>query len=159
MKPFVWFLSLFLLLSSLPSCAPRREAWEILEERMAQHAFPSGICYRSDANEGENAYVSPSLLASLYGADASLRIAKLTESYAIYLSSFAIPCELAVFRVYSRSDSHIILAMCLERLDQLRVLLRHTEHAARLEEATVTADGYYVIMEIPPATLEKGDVP
>jgi len=156
MKPLILILTLLLLLSSLPSCAPRREAWEVLEERMAEYTLPDGVCYRSDAAEGESTYASPALLASLYGTDAAKRITEFTESYAIYLSSFALPCEMAVFRAYSRSDTHVLMAVCLERLDQLRVLLRHTEHATALKGASIVTDGYFVIMQIPPMTHEKG---
>ena len=144
---------LLLCLLSLVSCAEPRPVRALLEEYMAEQPLPAGFCYDSQADEGEAAYLSKSLLISLYGADAPALLSRTAESYALYLSAFPTPCEIAVFRLYARSDTDAVLSLCLSRLDQLRVLLRHTDHEAALARATVEAHGRLVVFRIPPYTI------
>ena len=81
----------------------------------------------------------------MYGDEAERGFA-LLEDYAIYLSSFSVPYEVAVFRCRSTSDTDTIAAMCLGRIDAMRVLLHDTEYAKVLEKARVTQNGRFVIM-------------
>ena len=107
--------------------------------------LPQGEIYRSDAEEGCEGFLAPTLRDVLYGEDSSECFA-LLEGYAIYLSSFAYPCEIGVFCLRSASDADRITAMCLERADTLRVLLRETEFSKMAESIRVICRGRLVIM-------------
>ncbi len=109
--------------------------------------LPQGRIYQGDAEEGSDAYLSPSLREAMYGAE-SKEIFSLMEGYSIYLSSFAAPFEIAVFRVYSASDAETVAAMCLGRADELRVLLRQTELRELGESVRILLRGRTVIMGV-----------
>ena len=149
MKRGKGLLALLLLVAcvGLGACGrTRRSAGEILEELNALcEALPAGVCYRSGAEEGDGAYLAPSVRESLYGAEAA-EIFGVVEEYAIYLSSFAMPYEVAVFRCYSATDAHRVAALCLGRADALRVALNGTPWEGHAEGAQVIARGRYVVM-------------
>ena len=141
-------LCLLLCLACLVACQrtpPSAEAIlsSLMEE--ADGSLPTGSVYLSRAEEGSNAYPSPSLLRAMYGETAE-EILGLTEDYAIYLSSRAFPAELAVFRCYSASDADRIAALCLNRRDDLQVALRGTAWEARSDSVWVVGRGRFVVM-------------
>lgn len=117
---------------------------------LAVDSLPRGEVYHSGTVAGESGYFSPHLMATVYGETAEERCFPLIEEYAIYLSSFAEPCEIAVFRCYARSDADRIAEMCLSRIEQLRVLLAGTSYRSRVDQATVRVDGKLVVMQILP---------
>ena len=82
------------------SCGKGRAASEILSV-MCERAeiLPAGQVYQKGAEEGQAEYLSPAMCASLYGDGDVPAEMELMEDYAIYLSSFARPFELAVFAV------------------------------------------------------------
>lgn len=107
--------------------------------------LPDGEIYRSGAEEGSEGYLSPYLAESLYGENVGA-LFDTVEEYAIYLSSFVVPIEIAVFRCYSATDAHQIEAMCLNRGEALRVALRGTEFEALSDSLRVLCRGRYVVM-------------
>ncbi len=144
---------LALVLCVLCCACSREEAStaSLLGEQMAQiDCLPQGEFYRSDAAEGEVGYCSERLLAKLYGEGAITHCFPLVEEYAIYLSSFAEPCEIAIFRCYARSDADRIAEMCLSRIEQMRILLAGTDFRKRADHATVSVDGRLVVMQMLP---------
>ena len=88
--------------------------------------------------------------------------------YAIYLSGFAEPYEIAVFHCRAESDTDKLYAICSERIDQLKVLLLQTSYAGFADTAQICIHGKYVIMisvgeqsrsisrKIPYAVWQKG---
>ncbi|MBQ9086810.1 MAG: hypothetical protein IJY47_06450 [Clostridia bacterium] len=111
--------------------------------------LPTGQIYDSQAEEGMVSYLNASLKKSLYGERAE-EILALTESYAIYLSSQPLPCEIAVFRCYSRTDAHRVTAMCLERAEAIRVAIRETPYVERMDWIRVLTKDRTVIMTVTP---------
>ena len=107
--------------------------------------LPDGEIYRSDAEEGSEGYLSPYLRESLYGENAE-ELFETVEEYAIYLSSFVVPIEIAIFRCYSATDAHQIEAMCLNRAESLRIALRGTEFEELTDSVRVLCRGRYVVM-------------
>ncbi len=144
MKPIRILLFVLLLSLLLPttSCTEQKKMpWELVESLLSEaKEVPSGVLYRSDAEEGSEEYASPALLRSLYGEEAEERFATV-EAYAIYLSSFTTPCEMAVFVCYSATDANRLEALCLRRAEEVRVALRGTPYAAMTEEIRVWAKG------------------
>ena len=118
------FISLAIVLVFCACSQPREHAEELLRREMARiDGLPQGEIYYSFAVEGEVGYLSERLIATLYGPHAIHRCFPLIEEYAIYLSSFAEPCEIAVFRCYEKSDADRIAEMCLSRIDEIRISL------------------------------------
>jgi hypothetical protein len=152
MKRWRW-LGLILLLCILTcGCSHEEKGTAVLlGEQMAQTKhLPMGEIYRSDAIEGEVGYFSERLAATTYGESAVTRCFPLIEEYAIYLSSFPEPCELAIFRCYEKSDTDRIAEMCLSRIEQMRIVLSGTSFRARADNATVRVEGRLVIMRLLP---------
>ena len=107
--------------------------------------LPDGVLYDSAAEEGSDGYCSVSLRQSLYGEAAEETFA-LVEEYAVYVSSFILPIEMAVFRCYSATDAHRVEAMCLNRGETLRIALRGTELEALSDSVRILCRGRYVVM-------------
>ena len=139
------FLSLSLLLSG---CSRRQKSPEdILSELMgADSSLPRGEIYGSEAGEGEAGYPPSVLLRAMYGENCEELIRSC--DFSIYLSSFAIPLEIAVFQAPSKDHAREIYALCLTRMDLLKVSLRQTDHADLCEEIRVYRSGRYVVMGV-----------
>jgi len=145
------FLSLLLCLT-VCSCSQEQKGTDVLLGELLAEAedLPMGEIFRSDAVEGEAGYFSERLMATVYGESAVTHCFPLVEEYAIYLSSFAEPCEIAVFRCYARSDTDRVAEMCLSRIEQLRIQLGGTDYRARADRATVSVEGRLVVMRLLP---------
>ncbi len=145
----IFFLIGCCALPCLAACK-RQElgAEDILYELKAECAeLPQGRVYLSGAEEGEDSFLSPSLIRSLYGEEGEENLAR-TEEYAIYLSSFAAPYEIAVFQCYSSQDADRIVALCLSRSDEIRVGLRETTYEKLSDCVRIVSKGRYVVMMI-----------
>lgn len=140
------------ILISFSSCVSSQKSSEELLSELAGKVpeLPYGTVYLSDAEEGESSYADSALLKSLYGESATEYELPLTENFAIYLSSFASPCEIAVFKCYSASDTEILAGMCFNRIEQLSVLLASSEFSERVSRADVRVSGRFVIMTMLP---------
>ena len=104
--------------------------------------------YLSSAAEESQAYLSPDLMAALYGEGELPWQLSLVEDYGIFLSTAQHPCEFAVFRTYARSDTDELAALCCARLDDLRVHYKDTPYAAYVQDARVVVMGKYVLLLI-----------
>lgn len=147
MKRQVWAGILCLCLLFGTSCAPRRvSAAELLTELQSElQELPEGKVYLCAAEEGSDGFFSPALREVMYG-EGTEEIFSLIEDYAIYLSSFATPCEIAVFCLRSASDAAEVVAMCLARADALRVLLRETGASDMKDSIRIVSKGKIVLM-------------
>ncbi len=141
------FIVLCIVFLLCTACGEKRiDTAVILEELLeASGEIPRGEIYRSGVEEGSESYLSPTLRDVLYGED-SAELFDLLDGYAIYLSSFAYPCEIGVLCARSASDATSIAAMCLERADTLRVLLRQTDFQEMTGSIRVICRGRLVIM-------------
>lgn len=150
MKKGLCFWCAVMLCVSLWACQ-RREvgASERLRELMeSAQTLPAGTVYHKNAEEGSEAYLSPSLVAAMYGEDANDTYFPLIADYAVYLSSFAEPYEIAVFCCYSATDAEEIAKMCLARLDILRVALANTAYRELVSSAEVCIERRTVILYV-----------
>ena len=147
-----WLVLCLASLLCLCSCAQeQRRAGVILGEYLAeQEGLPQGEIYYSGLSEGEAGHFSDRLAILMYGERAVRQTFPLIEEYAIFLCSFAEPCEIAVFRCYEKSDADRVAEMCLERVEQMRILLGGTDFRTRADRATVTVEGCLVTMLLLP---------
>ena len=125
----------------------QRSASDILSEKMASIGnLPAGSIYLSAAKEGDVSYISAELLSTMYGIDLENveEHFKICEDIAIYLSNSA-PYEIAVFKCYSSTDASSIAALCMKRIENMRVLLRNTEWYSASDGAHVEISQHIVI--------------
>ena len=140
-------LSILLLLCS---CAKEHAtAAQVLDALVkAEIGLPAGQIYLSAAPEDDASYLSPDLVAALYGEGELPWQLSLLEDYGLFLSTAQHPCEFAVFRVRARSDTDDVAAMCLSRLDALRIHYKDTQYASYTQNARVVVIGKYVLLLI-----------
>ncbi len=144
MKRIIIFSLILALVLSLSSCADTRSAEDVLLDITKDiDALPFGNLYLKSANEGEDAHPTDSLIRSLYHDRATEYEFTLIEDYAIYICSHK-PCEVAVYKCYSSSDTDVIAAMCLSRIDKLCVWLEGTPFADIPKNASVRINGRFV---------------
>ena len=146
-KAFILLLCVFLAFSAA-GCGKNESAQDILYRICADSELPSGTTYLSGVPEGSSSYLSTDTAEVLYGEEAADEVFPLVKDYAIYLSSFAEPYEVAVFECYSRSDTDEVAKMCLERAETLKVSLRGTQYSSIAENAKVEISGKFVIMVV-----------
>ena len=147
-RKFLFFITLLtLVLLILPSCKDTRSAEDILFGITKDiSTLPHGNVYLKSAEEGGAAYLSPAMISALYGEGAALYEFTFVEDFAVYVSSFARPCEVAVYKCYSASDTDLIASMCLSRIDNLKVVLSGTSFSDIVSSATVRISGKFVIV-------------
>ena len=156
MKLFGFFISLILCLSLFSCSDAPRDAHGILDRIMeSEKNIPAGVVYTPNAREGEEGYLSPALAEALWGEDAKEGFGML-EDYAVYISSFASPTEIGVFRCYSATDAIRIEQLCRARADIVTVALRQTEYHGLCRNARIMRRGdtvVFTLTEDPDSTL------
>ena len=176
-KPPLYTLTLILLITTilpittLTSCArPPKNAYEILSAMtQTQPNLPAGQTYRGGAAAAANGHADDGhtndghaddeLLAVLYGEGSLPCEFEVINDYAIRLSGFAAPYELAVFCCVSSKDAYDVAQMCLRRAEALRISGRETPWESITEGARVCLWGRYVLMAVgddPLAAIEAG---
>lgn len=149
-KKFFKFSSVIILcIFILTSCkyTNSMSASEVLEHTKKEFKnLPDGFTYLKSAEEGDDNFLPSSTISILYGSDSQNNEFTLIEDYAIYISSFAVPCEIAVFKCYSSSDTQIIASMCLERISSLSFLLQESDFRMLVDNAKVEIYGKFVVM-------------
>ncbi len=146
-----WVYTVLLTLTVLLCSCARADASsaQVLSALIdAEIGLPAGQIYLSAASEDDASYLSPDLVAALYGEGELPWQLSLLEDYGLFLSTAQHPCEFAVFRVRARSDTDDVAAMCLSRLDALRIHYKDTAYAAYLQNARVVVSGNYVLLLI-----------
>ncbi len=144
-------LALVLSICLLASSCGRKEqtAWEILLSLCETAGeLPTGEIYHAAAEEGARGYLSPEMIESLYGEEGREIFGELIPDYAIYLSSFAAPYEIAVLHTYSATDAHRVAELCLARADELQVALHRTEWENLGSSIRVVVRGKWVVMMV-----------
>ena len=150
MKNFVWFLLAIFFVLSLVACSKDDVTAEEVLERICDELSPTpaGELYLSTSIEGEKHFMSSTLFSTVYGDGKSAPDTKIIEEYAIYLSSFSYPFEIAVFKCFSPSDTDKIERLCISRLGVLQRHFSTTEHGTIIDNALVIKDGRFVVMVI-----------
>ena len=160
MKHCCRFFLVTVLLFSLISChASAQTAGVLLAMVDSQSDLPAGQIYRKGASVGDEGYADEELLAVLYGDGLLPPEFDVINDFAIRLSSFAEPYELAVFYCVSERDAYDVARMCLKRTQHLAVSCRETEFADMVDTAQVSIRGKYVLIAIcsdPQNAIEAG---
>ena len=67
------------------------------------------------------------------------------EDYAMFFSTRGVG-EIAIFKCYSRTDTREVARMCLERADEIKVLLHKSEWREKSESIKIIISGQHVLM-------------
>ncbi len=126
-----------------PSC---RELVEMLTA--AELSLPAGKIFSLSAAEGDDGYVSNSLLSALYGNGEIPPLRECWIDGAMFLSSNSHPCELAVFLCSSHDAATDTARLLCRRLDAIRITKGVAQYGKMIESASVTVRGNYVIFVI-----------
>lgn len=121
-------------LLSLVSCSSETEQISALDTVKALSAaeigLPAGKIYSSKAQKGEDGYIPPSLISSLYGGGSLPKTSEGWIEYALFLSSKEPLCEFAVILCSSHEnaeDTARILcsrASLISNEDNSRIIIR-----------------------------------
>lgn len=171
MKSIYKALISFLLIASalLSSCAYSSEiipCRDIISELTSlEIGLPAGKIYSASAGEGENGYISDSLLTSLFGGEMNTLIDGWLD-YAFFLPSGSHPCEFIVILCDTPTTAKDTARLLSRRLNTLRTANKAggnkidsttatnatkkatTDTAAYLENAAVMISRNYVLLII-----------
>ena len=146
---FIKFASILLVLITplLSACGEAKSAEDILFDITKDlKDLPDGSVYFSSTEEDNKNSLLPDMISDLYHEGAAEYEFSLIEEYAIYVSDFAKPCEIAVYKCFSRSDTNLIASMCLRRIEKLSVMLKDTSFSEIPLRADVDVRGHFVIV-------------
>ena len=139
------FFALILLILSIPSCAdsPRPSCRSILAAiTEAESELPAGRFYSAHAKEGEEEYLSPTLLSAWLGSSSA---SAGWLDCALYLSLREQPYELAVVLCQSGDVAEDTAKLFSARWHTVRALEVEVGEGAATVTASVTRFGNYVI--------------
>lgn len=112
----------------------------------AEIGLPAGQIYLSGADQTQESYLPPEVMAALYGQGEPPWQLSLIKDYGIFLSTVQHPCEFAAFLCYSHSDTDDVAAMCQARLDALYIHYKDTSYETYTQNARVAIIGKYVLL-------------
>ena len=136
-----------ILIPLLSSCGDGRHAEDILFNITKNFPeLPDGTVYISSFEEENKNSLIPDMINSLYHEGTAEYEFSLIEEYAVYISDFAKPCEIAVYKCFSCSDTNLIASMCLNRIEKLSVLLKGASFSEIPFRANVDISGHFVIV-------------
>ena len=103
----------------------------------------NGYIFLKNVDESSVFFMSDKKKSSMYGENFRSAIDK-TKDFAIYISS-STPYEIAIFECYSQNDIDMIMRMCYERADEIKIELRFGEWACKSEAIKIEIYKKYVI--------------
>ncbi len=149
MTKFLAVLLVLLLLIPLVACrrVPLPDCLSILRKLTdCETGLPAGRVYALNAAEGEEEYISQTLLSALYSAPLTVQSGWVDGAF--FLPSHDAPCELAVILCDSPSAVEDTARLLSARLASVRELKENDENRGYFENATVSVLGNYVCLLI-----------
>ena len=146
-KYWTVLLIIFLLTSCTKSnLTPCREILGALVD--AEVGLPAGKIYDMRATEGEDEYLSKSLLCALFGNGNMPTVRGAWIDCALFLSLGSHPCEFAVFLCNSHDAAQDTARLLCSRIDSVKTLKGGGEYAHILDGARVCIIKNYVVLLI-----------
>ena len=145
------FFAVIILFLSLTSCTEQktptcREIISAITE--SEIGLPAGKYYSILSPEGDDEYLSDSLLLALYGSSATPKISKNWIDYAVFLSATSSPCEFTAVCCRDRNTANDTAKLLSARLNVIKSTRKDTLYAPLLAQATVTVRGNFVLLII-----------
>ena len=131
MKLFLRFICILIcaaFISALPSCGAgeRAASLDVVSSLVENEVgLPSGQIYSSNAEEGDDGYVSDELLCALYGEGKMPPEKDEWIEFSFFLSTAQHPCELAVFLCSSPDSASDTAHLLCSRIDNVAKIWRH----------------------------------
>lgn len=157
MKPIFKMLIPFFLIASvlLSSCAYSSEiipCRDIISELTSLEInLPAGKIYSSYAREGEDEYISESLLRALFAEGGEIALLESWIDYALFLPSGNHPCEFIAILCDTPSSAKDTARLLCRRLNAIKSVKKEgerTEYDAYLDNAEVIISRNYVLLII-----------
>lgn len=127
------------------SCSNKSlSAEDVLNDVCPDLNLSAGHLYLSGSEEGSEHHMSPALFSVMFGRETP----EVVKEYALFVSSFNVPFEIAVFKCYSSSSCDEIEKLCLSRIDHLKRFYKNSEYSYILDNAFVMCDGNFTIMAV-----------
>ncbi len=148
----VLFFAILILISILPSCKseePDKSCREILAAVAdGETGLPSGKFYSLSAPEGDEEYLSDSLVSALFGGGSYPTVGADWLDCALFLSIGNHPCELAIILCQNYDAALDTARLMNDRLSAIRITKTAPEYAAMLDSAKVAVKGNYTLLLI-----------
>lgn len=150
-KTAALFLTAFLLISLLCSCADEKKAPSCLSvlEAMtcAEVGLPAGRIYSLSSTDNDG-YLSESLIKALYGNGSLPAVSESWIDCAVFVSTLGHPCELAVVYCTDRNAAEDTARLFGSRLNSIRALKSDEQYGNMLDSAQISICGNFVLMII-----------
>ena len=114
-------------------------------------SLPAGKTYSHDATEGEDEYISESLLCALFAEGGDIPLLESWIDYALFLPSSNHPCEFIVILCDTPSSAKDTARLLCRRLNTIKSVKKESEHAeydVYLDNAEVIISRNYVLLII-----------
>ena len=151
-KTAALFLTVFLLISLLCSCADEKKAPSCLSvlEAMtsAEVGLPAGRIYSLSVSDTDDGYLSASLIKSLYGNGSLPAVSESWIDCAVFISTLGHPCEFAVVYCSDRNAAEDTARLFSSRLNSIKSLKSDEEYSNMLDRAQISICGNFVLMTI-----------
>ena len=152
MKRYAAIFLILLILSVLLSSCEKKEVLscsQLLRAMTdAEIDLPAGKYYSLSAAEGDDEYLSRSLLTALYGNGALPRVTEAWSDCALYLPFSDHPCEFAVIYCRDLDSAEDTARLMSARLAVLKNAKSSHEYSEMLEKARVVIVGNYTLLVI-----------
>ena len=152
MKKKALFIFVLVICISFGSCSTKNafSCEDILGEMLkvsGENVEGNGIIYFANADESTFGYLSQEDKELIYGKNRVEQLfdCKKIEDYAMFFSTRGVG-EIAIFKCYSRAYTKETARMCMERADEIKVLLRNSEWREKSEGIKVVIYKEYVLM-------------
>ena len=151
-RPTAFFLSVLLFCLTLVSCAnnkPQKSCREILGAIVeAEIALPSGKFYSLSSPEGDDEYLSKSLLMALLGSGSAVPLREHWLDLALFLPFGDHPAEFALILCRDRDTAIDTAKILNSRLAAIKVTKTAPQYKDMVDRAKVTVVGNYALLII-----------
>jgi len=153
-RPFAALLCLLATLLSLggflTSCGRAKSPADIWSAFAERYPLPPGHLYDTNASEGEEGYLSPSVFAELYARPDGSDDREDVEQCVVWKGSAGDRVtEAAVFLCRDRERAERVSLLCMRRLTMIRSLRSYTDTTCA-DTAIIRLHGRYVIFLVLP---------
>lgn len=144
------FLAIILILPIFSSCSKSYDNTPcqdvILAMTKEEKSLPAGKYYSLSATNGEEEYLSPSLIAALFGNGSYPKIADGWVDGALFLSLMSHPCEFAVIFCRDRDTAEDTARLFNSRIDAIKITKTDPSYREMIDNAIVAVRGNYAIL-------------
>lgn len=144
---FKIILLLLTAIALLTSCQKEKISCEELLEVGLEYGIDgyadNGYLFLKTDDEASTFFMTEKTKEIMYG-QRFIDPLNATKDFAIYISSLS-PYEIAIFECHSKNDTDMLLRMCYERSDELKIGLRFTEWGNASKAISIEVYEKYVI--------------